>query len=175
MIQPVSFEPNPRSFTAESDPAELTVDDFLHAERLYLKCLESLLETSEQIKSVDVLPVDTLEQIFAPISQLVDAQRKFLIRVEMLAPKECWRQTWTLAFAEWSQRSSSCYAALVARETESKATVRTAASLTESHHVGRRELLGDALAGLSLPSQRLDKYESFLLVRVQFRHAECEL
>ncbi|KAF4439265.1 Ras family, other [Fusarium austroafricanum] len=114
VVQAVLFEPTPKIFTAEPSPAGLAVDEFLHDERLYLKRLEHFLETAEQIKLSGTLPLNTFEQVFAPV------------------------------------------------EKESKSTVRAALSSSENHDGKCRELLGDALAGLGLSCQRLEKYEAFL-------------
>ncbi|KAM5358563.1 hypothetical protein ACJZ2D_015177 [Fusarium nematophilum] len=162
VIQAVVFEPTPDIFTTDPSPAGLAVDDFLRDERFYLKRLESLLEAADQITPCNTLPVDTLKQVFAPVGPLVDAQREFLIKAEMLATKPCLLQDWHLAFWKWSQQSSSCYAALVTAEKESKETIRAALSSTENHNSERRALLGESLASLGLPSQRLEKYEAFL-------------
>ncbi|KAM5350443.1 hypothetical protein ACJ41O_006948 [Fusarium nematophilum] len=164
VIQAVVFEPTPDIFTTDPSPAGLAVDDFLRDERFYLKRLESLLEAADQITPCNTLPVDTLKQVFAPVGPLVDAQREFLIKAEMLATKPCLLQDWHLAFWKWSQQSSSCYAALVTAEKESKETIRAALSSTENHNSERRALLGESLASLGLPSQRLEKYEAFLKV-----------
>jgi hypothetical protein len=164
VIQAILFESTPKIFTAEPSPAGLAVDVFLCDERLYLKCLESLFETAEQIRSFGILPVDTFKQVFAPVGPLVDVQRKFLIKAEMLISKPYLRQTWQSVFQEWSQQSSGYYAALITAEAESKSTVRTALSSADDHDDERRALLGDVLAKLGLPSQRLEKYEAFLRV-----------
>lgn len=167
IIQPVPFESISTGLPAEPNGAELAIDEFIHAERLYLKGLENLLETSEQIKTRGILSYDTMEQIFAPVGTLVHAQREFLIHAEMLASRGCSRQTWRTAFSKWSQQSSTCYLALVAVEAESKATVRAAAWSSANLHQEDQALLTDALSGLSLPSQRLEEYDSFLEVRIQ--------
>ncbi|KAH7117358.1 CDC24 calponin-domain-containing protein [Dactylonectria macrodidyma] len=169
VIQAILFEPTPKIFTAEPSPAALAVDEFLSDERLYVKCLESLLETAEQIRSFGTLPVDTLKQVFAPVGPLVDVQRKFLIKAEMLVQKSYLCQTWQSVFQEWSQQSSGYYAAFITTEKESKTTVRAALSSLEDHDDERRALLGDVLAKLGLPPQRLEKYEAFLQELSQHR------
>ncbi|KAH7176269.1 ras family-domain-containing protein [Dactylonectria macrodidyma] len=162
LIQTVLFESTPQISTAEPSPAGLAVDEFLRDERLYLTRLEILLETSKQIISYGTLPVNTVKQMFAPVGPLVDVQRKFLIKAEMLVRKPYLRQTWLSVFQEWSQQSSGYYAALITAEKESKSTLRTALSSVENHDE-RRAVLDDALAVLGLPSQQLEKYEAFLL------------
>ncbi|KAH8650456.1 CDC24 calponin-domain-containing protein [Ilyonectria robusta] len=166
LIQAVLFEFTPQVFTAEPSPAGLAVDEFLRDERLYLTRLEILLETAEQIISSGTLPVDTVKQMFAPVGPLVDVQRKFLIKAEMLVRKPYLRQTWLSGFQEWSQQSSGYYAALITAEKESKSTLRTALSSAENHGE-RRAVLNNALAVLGLPSRQLEKYEAFLLVWTQ--------
>ncbi|EWZ27919.1 hypothetical protein FOZG_18361 [Fusarium oxysporum Fo47] len=162
VVQAILFESTPKIFTAEPSPAGLAVDEFLRDERIYLKRLERLLETAEQIRLSDTLPINTFEQVFAPVGPLVDSQRRFLIKAEMLAPKPYLRQLWHSVFQEWSQQSSGCYAALITAEKESKSAIRAALSSSENCDGKRRALLGDALAGLGLSYQRLEKYEAFL-------------
>ncbi|KAF4345562.1 Ras family other [Fusarium beomiforme] len=161
-IQAVVFESTPNIFTAEPNPAGLAVDSFLCDERLYLKCLESLLQTAEQIRFFDIFPADTFEQLVAPVGPLVDVQRKFLIRAEMLVSKPYLCQIWQAVFQEWSQQSSTYYVALITAEAESKLMIRTTLSSLGDHDNHRRTLLNDVLAKLGLPSQQLDKYEAFL-------------
>ncbi|KAK2669873.1 hypothetical protein RAB80_014010 [Fusarium oxysporum f. sp. vasinfectum] len=162
VVQAILFESTPKIFTAEPSPAGLAVDEFLRDERIYLKRLERLLETAEQIRLSDTLPINTFEQVFAPVGPLVGSQRRFLIKAEMLAPKPYLRQLWHSVFQEWSQQSSGCYAALITAEKESKSAIRAALSSSENCDGKRRALLGDALASLGLSYQRLEKYEAFL-------------
>ncbi|EXK27470.1 hypothetical protein FOMG_16019 [Fusarium oxysporum f. sp. melonis 26406] len=161
-IQAIVFESTPNIFTTEPNPAGLAVDAFLCDERLYLKCLESLLQTAERIRFFDIFPADTFEQLVAPIGPLVDVQRKFLIRAEMLVSKPYLFQIWQSVFQEWSQQSSAYYVALITTEAESKLMIRTTLSSLGDHNNHRRTLLNDVLAKLGLPSQQLDKYEAFL-------------
>ncbi|KAH7146039.1 ras family-domain-containing protein [Dactylonectria macrodidyma] len=142
LIQAVLFEFTPQVFTAEPSPVGLAMDEFLCDERLYLIRLEILLKTAEQIISSGTLPVNTVKQMFAPVGPLVDVQRKFLIKAEMLVQRPYLRQTWL--------------------SKESKSTLRTALSSAENHDE-HRAVLDDALAVLGLPSQQLEKYKAFLL------------
>ncbi|KAF9774123.1 hypothetical protein IL306_007914 [Fusarium sp. DS 682] len=167
VIQEVVFKSTPKIFTAEPNPAGLAVDVFLCDERHYLRCLESLLEAAEQIRSFGILHVDTFKQVFAPIGPLVDVQRKFLIKAEMLVSKPYFHQNWQSAFQEWSQQSRGYYAALITAEAESKSMVRGALSSANDNDDERRVVLGDVLTKLGLPSQQLKKYEAFLQVRKQ--------
>ncbi|KAF5535701.1 Rho guanine nucleotide exchange factor scd1 [Fusarium phyllophilum] len=157
----IVFESAPNIFAGEPNPAGLAVDAFLCDERLYLKRLESLLEDAEKMRSFRMLSLDTFDPLFAPVRSLVNVQRTFLIKVEMLVSKPYLRQTWQTAFQEWAVDSSGYYAALIPVEAELKSIVRTAVSSADIDDVGRRESSGNVLAMLGLPSQRLDEYDAF--------------
>lgn len=164
MIQAIVFEFVPNIFTGEPNPAGLAVDAFLCDERLYLKRLESLLEDAEKIRSFRMFSLDTLSPLVAPIRPLASVQRAFLIKVEMLVSKPYLRQTWQTAFQEWAADSSGYYVALTMVEAELKSMIRTALSSSEIRDIERRESLGNVLAMLGLPSQRLREYDTFLQV-----------
>ncbi|KAF5253479.1 hypothetical protein FANTH_1550 [Fusarium anthophilum] len=160
-IQAIVFESAPNIFAIEPNPAGLAVEAFLCDERLYVNRLESLFENAK-IRSFRMLSSDTFGLLFAPIGPLVNAQRKFLIKAEMLVSKPYLWQTWQLVFQEWAIDSRAYYASLITGEAESKSIVRAAFPSDDLHDVERRGLLSDVLATLGLPSQRLDKYDAFL-------------
>ncbi|KAF5657241.1 hypothetical protein FCIRC_13334 [Fusarium circinatum] len=160
-IQAIVFESAPNIFAIEPNPAGLAVEAFLCDERLYVNRLESLFE-NVKIRSFRMLSSDTFGPLFAPMGPLVNAQRKFLIKAEMLVSKPYLWQTWQLAFQEWAIDSYAYYASLITGEAESKSIVRAAFPSDDLHDVERRGLLSDVLATLGLPSQRLDKYDTFL-------------
>lgn len=164
VIQAIVFESAPNIFAMEPNPAGLAVDAFLCDERLYLQHLESLFENAKKIRSSRILPTDTFDPLFAPVGPLVNVQRQFLIEAEMLVSKPYAQQTWQKAFQEWAVDSSPYYAALVTGEAESKSMVRAAFSSSNVKDFERRGLLGEVLAALGLPTQRLDKYDGFLEV-----------
>ncbi|EWG55230.1 hypothetical protein FVEG_13266 [Fusarium verticillioides 7600] len=167
-IQAIVFESAPNIFASEPNPAGVAVDAFLCDERLYLKRLESLLEDAEKIRSLRMLPLDAFDPLFAPVRQLVSVQRTFLIKVEMLISKPYLWQTWQTALHEWAVDSSGYYAALITAEANLKSMVRTAISSADIYDIELRESLGNVLAMLGLPSQRLDKYDAFLQELAQY-------
>ncbi|KAI1045000.1 hypothetical protein LB505_012436 [Fusarium chuoi] len=168
VIQAIVFESAPNIFAMEPNPAGLAVDAFLCDERLYLQHLESLFENAKKIRSSRILPTDTFDPLFAPVGPLVNVQRQFLIEAEMLVSKPYAQQTWQKAFQEWAVDSSPYYAALVTGEAESKSMVRAAFSSSNVKDFERRGLLGEVLAALGLPTQRLDKYDGFLEELTQY-------
>ncbi|KAG7415199.1 Ras-like protein [Fusarium oxysporum f. sp. rapae] len=168
MIQAVVFESAPNIFAVEPNPAGLAVDAFLCDERLYLKCLESLFENANKTRSVRGLPTGIFEPLLAPVDPLVNVQRKFLIKAEMLVSKPYLQQTWQLAFQEWSIESRAYYAIRIPMEAELKSMVRTALSSVDVHDAERRGIFSDVLAMLGLPSERLDKYDAFLQELTQY-------
>lgn len=168
VIQAIVFESAPNIFAMEPNPAGLAVDAFLCDERLYLQHLESLFENVKKIRSSRILPTDTFDPLFAPVGPLVNVQRQFLIKAEMLVSKPHAQQTWQKAFQEWAVDSSPYYAALITGEAESKSMVRAAFSSSNVNDFERRGLLGDVLAVLGLPTQRLDKYDALLEELTQY-------
>ncbi|KAF4499311.1 Ras family, other [Fusarium agapanthi] len=152
---------------AEPNPAGLAVEAFLCDERLYVNRLESFFENAK-IRSFRMLSSDTFDPLFAPIGPLLNVQRKFLIKAEMLVSKSYLWQTWQLAFQEWAIYSRAYYASLITGEAESKSMVRAAFPSDDLHDVERRGLLSDVLATLGLPSLRLDKYDTFLEELTQY-------
>ncbi|KAF5548911.1 hypothetical protein FMEXI_4582 [Fusarium mexicanum] len=168
MIQPIVFESAPNIFAVEPNPAGLAVDAFLCDERLYLQHLESLFKNAKRIRSSGILPTDSSGPLFAPVGPLVNVQRKFLIKAEMLVSKPYLQQTWQLVFQEWAINSRAYYASLITEEAESKSIVRAAFPSDDVHDVERRGLLSDVLATLGRPSQRLNKYDCFLEELTQY-------
>ncbi|KAI8339349.1 hypothetical protein BC941DRAFT_420231 [Chlamydoabsidia padenii] len=77
--------------TAPKDTRDKIVTELLETERKYVEDLETLQNYMEEVRSQDILPPDTIHQLFGNLDDLVDSQRKFMMEVEAqghLAPQE---------------------------------------------------------------------------------------
>lgn len=64
------------------DKRELVALELLHSERKYVHDLEVMQNYAVCVAQYDIIPGDTIHQIFGNLNQLVDFQRRFLICLE---------------------------------------------------------------------------------------------
>ena len=64
------------------DKRELVALELLHSERKYVHDLEVMQNYAVSVAQYDIIPGDTIHQIFGNLNQLVDFQRRFLICLE---------------------------------------------------------------------------------------------
>ncbi|KAI8332227.1 hypothetical protein BC941DRAFT_402712 [Chlamydoabsidia padenii] len=71
--------------TTPKDTRDKIVIELLETERKYVQDLETLQSYMRQAKAQEILPPDTIYQLFGNLNALVDCQRRFLIQVEAQA------------------------------------------------------------------------------------------
>ncbi|KAI8373049.1 uncharacterized protein BYT42DRAFT_616235 [Radiomyces spectabilis] len=70
---------------APKDKRDKVVFEFLETERKYVQDLEALQDYMREAQAQNVLPPDTLHNLFGNLNSLVDFQRRFCIQIEQMA------------------------------------------------------------------------------------------
>ncbi|KAI8063249.1 hypothetical protein BC940DRAFT_335928 [Gongronella butleri] len=83
------------------DTRDKLVMELVETERKYVHDLETLQEYMRQAHAQEVLPPDTLLQLFGNLDALVDCQRRFLVQVEAQADKAPQEQRFGLLFQQY--------------------------------------------------------------------------
>ena len=89
---------------AESKPLDSRariVKELVDTERKYVQDLEILQEYSRQLEKEEVVSKDVLHNLFLNLNQLVDFQRRFLIRVETQNSLPAEQQNWGSLFVQY--------------------------------------------------------------------------
>nr|CAG8560715.1 11486_t:CDS:10 [Entrophospora candida] len=68
--------------TKPTDNRARVVHELLETERKYVQDMEALQSYAKELQIKDIVSADTIHLLFANLNQLVDFQRRFLIRVE---------------------------------------------------------------------------------------------
>ncbi|ORX53998.1 hypothetical protein DM01DRAFT_1335849 [Hesseltinella vesiculosa] len=96
----VAMTSKPTPSTMPKDNRDKLVMELLETERKYVHDLETLQGYMRQAHSQEVLPPDTLLQLFGNLDALVDCQRKFLVQLEAQADKAPQEQRFGLLFVQ---------------------------------------------------------------------------
>lgn len=141
-------------------------ETFLLAERSYLIRLMQLYGCIVETGSVSTV-------FFGELPNLIEIQRRFLLRAEGMALKPWTEQQWNLVFETWTVAATPCYASIVSGEAETRNLLNVlsnSVSVTKASRAGAQH----ALTLLSAPADRLARYKVFVQVS-QRRGAKCSL
>lgn len=83
------------------DPRARIVKELVDTERKYVQDLEILQEYSRQLEKEEIVSKDVLHNMFLNLNQLVDFQRRFLIRVETQNSLPAEQQNWGSLFVQY--------------------------------------------------------------------------
>ncbi|KAK0701296.1 ras family-domain-containing protein [Lasiosphaeris hirsuta] len=174
-INAVDFDslPEAQIFSGSPSPTMLATEELLRNERLYLTQLERLYGLKEQVQLHGIVLADDIEAaaaVFPTVRVLVDIQRRFLLRLEGLAPNSylIHNQPWASLFCDWGVTAKDPYSSFISGEKHVKSALRaamalkTALSRSTGAPDGLVEHIVDAISVISAPSHRLDSYEAFL-------------
>ena len=142
------------------------VEEFVRDERVYLLQLEQLLESKIAIEKRGMLHNQQLDEIFGPVSIVMDHQIQFLLDMEINLSKPVQEQRWAQPFLVLKYGQTFwAYQTLVVEEKKNK-------SIIESHILGLEDRIEEEYLGtltacynlLSMPRVRLDKHHNLLEV-----------
>jgi len=170
-IKTVDVDSLPHMHTPEGPPSPqmLAIEELVREERVYvarLECLTQIPDPGQILGSYGMVLVgdmDAADDLLSMSRKLADAQLRFLIQLESLAlkPYKLVDLLWLQLFRSWANRSRDLYARFVSREKHAKRALQNAFVPEELS-----TLVGDAIGSLSMPSQRLQKYQAFLEVNL---------
>ena len=89
------------------------VQELVDTERKYVQDLETLQDYMRALEADEVISKDLIHILFLNLNQLVDFQRRFLIRVETQNDLRPEQQTWGALFVEYVSWTMSHLARLV--------------------------------------------------------------
>jgi len=146
--------------------AENVINEIVTTERDYVQHLETLQQFQSYIQQANVLPGDTIHSIFMNLNQLLDFQRRFLIRVEQQNSLDPTLQNWGQLFHMY-QEQFRVYEPFIANQTRCNDTVSREWEKVRSAHLppefqGMVETQSVLLGFLLKPFQRLVKYPMLL-------------
>jgi hypothetical protein len=157
------------------------VAEFLKAERAHFQAIERLNDVRDRILQIPLLRARVGAAILKQLPQMLDLQRRFLLRAEAIGHESVQNQDWALFFIDWSRNYSRYkdYALRTATELEHlQSLVKLGRRPRSNLGVGgilaegesRRKLrhllpaLEDAIFLLPLPVTRIADYLAFLQV-----------
>ncbi|KZF24866.1 hypothetical protein L228DRAFT_57551 [Xylona heveae TC161] len=145
---------------------DFVVDELVSTERTYVQHLEILQQFKKQVEERGVIPGDAVHDIFLNLNNLLDFQRRFLIRVETTNSLPSEQQNWGQLFVHYHE-AFRVYEPYIANQRRCEETaMREFDKLKEAG--GSKELrqIVDSptvLTGFLLkPFQRLAKYPLLL-------------
>ena len=146
--------------------AENVIHEIVTTERDYVQHLETLQQFQSYIQQANVLPGDTIHSIFMNLNQLLDFQRRFLIRVEQQNSLDPSLQNWGQLFHMY-QEQFRVYEPFIANQTRCNDTVTREWEKIRSAQLppefrGMVESQSILLGFLLKPFQRLVKYPMLL-------------
>ena len=164
-IEPVQLNSLSGAVLSSSpSPSMLAVEELLQDERDYVSRLERLYRLKE--KEGFVGEMGPTEVMFPTVRTLVDIQRRFLLRLEVLALVPLNENTpWSSLFGDWSMKAKVSYSSVVSGERAFKAALRAAAAPPRGADPFDDAMgISEAISALSMLSHRLDSYLAFLEV-----------
>ena len=93
--------------TAEQKPMDSKariVKELVDTERKYVQDLETLQDYMRCLEREEIISKDLIHNLFLNLNQLVDFQRRFLIRVETQNDLPCEQQNWGNLFVQYVKR-----------------------------------------------------------------------
>ena len=151
----------------------LAVEELLREERVYVARWERLAKFREEIGKAHGIvlagDMEAADNLLLKSRDLINAQRRFLLRLETLTlrPNRHFDSDWVRLFRDWAERAKKPYALFIYGEKDAKRALLAAIALKEALSPSSselREVIGDVIAVLSMPYQRLEKYNAFLEV-----------
>ncbi|EWC45286.1 hypothetical protein DRE_06013 [Drechslerella stenobrocha 248] len=86
---------------ASLDKRGKTVAEFLDTERKYVQDLEALQDYMHALQAAEIVSNDTIHSLFLNLNHLLDFQRKFLVRLEMMYDMPPEKQKWGSLFQHY--------------------------------------------------------------------------
>ena len=154
-------EPPPTSYKAH------LIEELLSTERDYIQHLEILQEFKRQITGV--IAGDAIHDIFLNLNQLIDFQRRFLVRIEQQNRLPEHEQNWGKLFSYYRE-SFRVYEPFIANQNRCNETVLSVWPKLQKADLSNElkgivETQSVLLSFLIKPFQRLSKYPLMLNVR----------
>ncbi len=88
---------------------DLIAQDLLNSERKYVRDLESLNDLRILLHQNGVLPSETIHGIFSTLDQILEFQRRFLVRLETVLSMPPEFQRWGAPFVQYEISFEACY------------------------------------------------------------------
>ncbi|KAK6330163.1 hypothetical protein TWF730_004660 [Orbilia blumenaviensis] len=81
-----------------------SVAEFLDTERKYVQDLEQLQEFKQRLQAEEIVSNDTIHSLFLNLDHLLDFQRRFLVRMEMMYDMPADKQKWGSLFQHYEAK-----------------------------------------------------------------------
>lgn len=165
---------------------EHVLDELVRTERTYVQHLELLQGFSRHVSQAGIIPGDAVHDIFLNLDELLEFQRRFLVRVEQTNAQHEVDQNWGRLFYTHAQIASetrgmktfSVYEPFIENQRRCEETtmrefdkLRLAGGPTEVRQMV--ESSTHLTAFLLKPFQRLSKYPLLLKVSFLFQWRRC--
>lgn len=83
------------------DSRDRVVEEMVNTERKYVQDLETLQEYMRALEREEIVSKDVIHNLFLNLNNLVDFQRRFLIRVETQNDRSSKEQNWGSLFVQY--------------------------------------------------------------------------
>jgi hypothetical protein len=144
----------------------LAVTRFLNIERAFFSNIEELMEIKRALLTSYPGCRTTVTTAFGAIDQIIDVQRRFILRAEVVA-KNPVAESWDFCF-EILSSNYDIYSTYSAAFDEALAAGKVLTGLS-AQDLQTSSRVRMALSRLSLPLERIPKYSKFLKVRLSTR------
>ncbi|KAH8892573.1 hypothetical protein GQ53DRAFT_685934 [Thozetella sp. PMI_491] len=142
-------------------PMEITMGELIADERSYVRQLEELSNIKDQISKKGLLSDNKIEEIFSPLPGLVNFHLLLLLNLEMLQLEPWQNRRLEPLFISW-EGVAATYGHFIANEERNKSLLRSLRKASQSEEQPDASMVTTCLRLISLPSQRLLRYTTYL-------------